>query len=61
MDNLEDRLEESLEGKFKGNFLCVLCVFSLCFHGSVEVVMEAIYISGSIFKCRQCLITTPII
>jgi hypothetical protein len=25
------------------------------------VVMEAIRISGSIFKCRQCLITAPVI
>jgi hypothetical protein len=56
-----NRLEESLEGKFKGNFLCVLCVFSLCFYGSVEVVIEAICISGFIFKCRQCLITAPVI
>ena len=58
---ITDRLEESLEGKFKGNFLCVLYVFSLCFYGSVEVVIEAIRISGFIFKCRQCLITAPVI
>ena len=47
-----NRLEESLKGKFKGNFLYVLCVFSLCFYGFVKVVIEAICISGFIFKCR---------
>jgi hypothetical protein len=56
-----NRLEESLEGKFKGNFLCVLCVFSLCFYGFIKVVIEAIHISGFIFKYRQCLITAPVI
>ena len=42
MDNLKDCLEGSLEGKFKGNFLYVLYIFSLCFYSSVEVIIEAI-------------------
>ncbi len=52
MAGLEHRLEGSLEGTLGG----ISYVFLLC---SMVLLKQlwGLYINGSIFKCRQCMIT----
>ena len=56
--------QTSLEGKFEGSSLCVLCVFSLYFYGFIEAITEAIYkwfhfqVSPVFDHCTCYIITT---
>src|SRR6266702_7868066 len=52
--NLRHCLEGSLEGTSGG----ISYVFLLCFTVLLKQ-LRRLYTSGSIFKCRQCMITAP--
>src|SRR6266702_4429292 len=51
-------LRHCLEGSLKGTSGRISYVFLLCFTVLLKQ-LRRLYTSGSIFKCRQCIITAP--